>query len=77
MPRVTAKCELCHAYVLDEADGVFLRPNRDDKGVYLTPTDLKGREPWAGIRCVCRPCARTVGMAAGLAKVTITREAAK
>lgn len=64
----SARCETCQEYIFDESKLIAYRLTstsvfgenvaRDGKRLKLQKEiiDLKGREPWSGIRCVCFDC---------------------
>ena len=56
-------CEVCGYDVLYEQDAIAFR--RRGNGV-IEPVSLAGQQPWSGVGVVCRSCARTLGMEAGL-----------
>ncbi len=50
----SARCEVCNAYVFHENLLLAYRIVSDGA---IEPAELAGRQPWSGIRCVCRLCA--------------------
>jgi hypothetical protein len=55
-------CEVCKQSVFRE-DKLVAYQIRDGLAV---PMDLEGKQPWAGVRCVCRDCIRTLGEKIGM-----------
>lgn len=53
-----AKCETCNTYIFDESRIISYRLcSRDKDGNRQKEiVQLEGREPWAGIRCICLDC---------------------
>jgi hypothetical protein len=56
-----ARCETCLQYVDDIRQLVAYRL----KYTGPEPVDLKGQEPWSGVRVVCLPCVRFLAGRAG------------
>jgi hypothetical protein len=59
----SAKCELCQRYVFKAGDVLAFRldptaPVRATDQRALVSVDLKGEQPWAGVRCVCAHCVK-------------------
>ena len=67
MTKYYGQCSVCGDDLFDEAKLVAFRRKRP-----IEPISLHGELPWSGIGIVCRMCAATLGIEAGLVK-TITK----
>lgn len=52
-----AKCDVCSNYIKDISRLVAYRLRHDGDGpYYLERVDLRGQDPWSGVRVVCHDC---------------------